>query len=102
MQVRRGDNVRFEFRNAGAVVHEAFIGDQAAQDSNAMEMSGSGAVSTDDMGGMAHGGDSEVLSVDPGKTGTLSYTFADSGTFIIGCHQPGHYEAGMTVTVTVT
>ena len=104
VQVRRGDTVSFEFKNTGAVVHEAFIGDQAAQDSHAMEMSAGGMSSTDSMGehGGGHGAEgSEMVTVDPGKTGTLSYTFATAGTFIIGCHQPGHYEAGMKVTVTV-
>ena len=112
IQVRRGDTVKFEFKNTGAVAHEAFIGDEATQDSHAMEMSSSASASGTDssMKGMGsdsmsdHGGgapSSEMLTVDPGKTGTLSYTFADAGTFIIGCHQPGHYEAGMKVMVTV-
>ena len=50
---------------------------------------------------MDHGG-SEMLTVDPGKTATTTHTFDAAGTFLIGCHQPLHYEQGMKITVTVT
>ena len=46
------------------------------------------------MGGMSHGHDNAV-SVKPGKTGSLTMTFAEAGTLIVGCHEPGHYAAGM-------
>lgn len=110
IQVRRGETVQFEFKNSGAVVHEAFIGDEAAQESHSMEMSSSSSgtessmqgTGSDGMGDHNGGADaSKMLTVEPGKTGKLSYTFPNAGTFIIGCHQPGHYEAGMKVTVTV-
>lgn len=35
------------------------------------------------------------IAVDPGKTATVLFTPAQKGIFEIGCHQPGHYEAGM-------
>ena len=108
VQVHRGDTVKFEFKNAGAVVHEALIGDEAAQEDHAMAMS-SGGSSDGSMPGMApdsmsaHGAGAamDMITVDPGKTGTLTYTFENAGTLIIGCHQPGHYEAGMKVMITV-
>lgn len=41
-----------------------------------------------------------AATVDPGATEDLTATFDRTGTFIIGCHQPGHFEAGMKATVT--
>jgi len=50
-----------------------------------------------------HGGDdADAIVVEPGETGTLTHTFDDAGTVEIGCHQPGHYGAGMKIAVTVT
>ena len=43
-----------------------------------------------------------MVVVQPGKTGELAYRFERSGMTVIGCHQPGHYEAGMRATVNVT
>ena len=50
---------------------------------------------------MDMGGD-DVLTVAPGDTETMTRTFDDTGTVVIGCHQPGHWESGMKATVTVT
>ena len=41
------------------------------------------------------------ISVKPGKTGKLTMTFQQAGMLEIGCHEPGHYEAGMKATVNV-
>ncbi len=50
---------------------------------------------------MHHGGDSNAITVKPGKTGSLTYTFDKAGETIIGCHENGHYDAGMKIAVTV-
>jgi uncharacterized cupredoxin-like copper-binding protein len=52
------------------------------------------------LGGMGHGHDN-ALSLKAGETGSLTMTFAKAGSLLIGCHEPGHYEAGMKATVTV-
>ena len=49
---------------------------------------------------MSHGHDN-ALSLKAGETGSLSMTFADAGSLLIGCHEPGHYDAGMKATLTV-
>ena len=41
-------------------------------------------------------------SFEPGKSGDLTYRFDEAGTYEIGCHEPGHYAAGMKITVNVT
>ncbi|HKZ91323.1 MAG TPA: plastocyanin/azurin family copper-binding protein [Candidatus Limnocylindrales bacterium] len=91
--VQVGETVRFEVTNAGQIVHEFLIGDEAAQDEFEMEM-GEG-------NGMAHDSDAGV-SVEPGETESFQYTFGDAGDLLAGCHEPGHYDGGMVATITVT
>jgi uncharacterized cupredoxin-like copper-binding protein len=93
--VAAGTTVKFVFTNTGKVAHEGVIGDQAAQDAHDMEMAQTG------MGGRNMHGPGEV-SVDPGKTAELTYTFSHAGNFLLGCHYPGHYAAGMHIAITVT
>ena len=95
IEVAAGETIRFVFDNTGAVAHDAFVGDEDAQADHENEMGA-------DDGGMDHGADDEGITVDPGEDGELSYTFDEPGTVLIGCHQPGHYDAGMIVTVDVT
>lgn len=105
VDVEQGETVRFVFTNAGTAAHDAFVGDEAAQADHEMEMNGSGG---GDMGGNAgHGssgtdGEGTAITVEPGETAELIYTFDDAGEMLIGCHQPGHYEAGMMVTIDVS
>ena len=94
--VRVGDTVTFVFTNFGRAVHDAFIGDKAAQAQHEKEMRQT------ENGGHAHDHAHEGgVTVPPGESGTLEYTFARAGALEIGCHQPGHYEAGMTATLNV-
>ena len=87
-----GETVRFEVTNAGQIVHEFLIGDEAAQDEFEMEMS--------EGDGMAHDTDAGV-SIEPGESETFEYTFAEAGELLAGCHEPGHYGGGMKATITV-
>jgi uncharacterized cupredoxin-like copper-binding protein len=41
------------------------------------------------------------MTVPAGETATTTYTFADPGELIIGCHLPGHYAYGMRAVVRV-
>ncbi|HZQ78125.1 MAG TPA: plastocyanin/azurin family copper-binding protein [Acidimicrobiia bacterium] len=93
VQVKAGETVRFVFHNAGQIDHDAYIGDEAAQMGHEKEMKG--------MGGM-HKSTADAITVAPGKTGELTHTFTKGQSVLIGCHQPGHYAAGMKVTVDVT
>jgi len=89
--VKAGDKVTFVLRNEGVIVHEFFVGTEAEQAEHAAEMA---------MGGMGHGHDN-ALSLKAGETGSLTMTFANAGSLLIGCHEPGHYQAGMKATLTV-
>ena len=92
VDVRAGEKVRFVFKNTGQVVHDAFIGDQAAQDEHEKDMRG---------GHSDHGKGGNAVSVKPGKTERLTYTFDRPGQILIGCHQPGHYTGGMKAAVNI-
>lgn len=87
-----GETVVFEVTNAGSVRHELFLGDEAAQADHADEMAEMGGMTHDEPGG---------VSVEPGDTETLEYTFGEAGELLAACHEPGHYEAGMVTNLTV-
>lgn len=89
----RRTTVHFVFHNTGTVPHEAVLGDATAQIAHDREMAGHGD---------GHGLDVPELTVLPGQTGTLTYTFAVAGRLLIGCHYPGHYAAGMRIPITIT
>lgn len=91
LTVQAGETVRFEVTNAGAVVHEFLIGDEAAQDGFEMDMSGGGMQEDTDAG----------VSVEPDGTETFEFTFEEAGQLLAGCHEPGHYAGGMKATITV-
>ena len=50
-----------------------------------------------------HGDAAAPLVLEPGETGEVTMTFddPDMSSTIIGCHVPGHWEAGMRVDVAV-
>jgi uncharacterized cupredoxin-like copper-binding protein len=104
LEVKSGEETTFRFRNTGKVVHEAIVGTAEEQAEHEADMNGQAAEQDDrDMDGMDHGGsDNDALSVEPGEAGELTHTFEEPGELLIGCHEPGHYEAGMKITVTVT
>ena len=93
LDVKKGETVTFRFKNEGKVAHDAFIGDTEAQAEHEEEMG-------DEKG--HHADEEDAVTVDPGKTGSLTYTFDGDGDSIeIGCHQPGHYAAGMRLKISV-
>lgn len=109
VDVSTGETVRFVFTNEGDVNHDAFIGDEAAQDAHEDEMRAAedGDDEMGDMGGDAEdegemGGEEDAIVVEPGDTGELTYTFDEPGELLIGCHESGHYAAGMIVTINVS
>ncbi len=91
IDVRAGEKIRFVFTNTGSVTHDAFIGDEAAQEQHEKEM----------RSGHAHGEGPHAVTVKPGKKAQLVHTFEQAGRILIGCHQPGHYTGGMRATVNV-
>jgi magnesium-transporting ATPase (P-type) len=93
LTVRAGETVAFKVTNTGTTVHEFVVGDAAAQAAHEQEMAA---------GTMTVGYEANAVSVPPGATRTLVYTFNQPGSLLMGCHTPGHYAAGMQGTITVT
>jgi len=85
--------VTFVVTNIGQITHEFTIGDAHVQDEHEQEMMSMG-------GPMGHDEDN-AISVAPGQTKELTYTFDMPGMSFAGCHVPGHYPAGMKATITI-
>jgi uncharacterized cupredoxin-like copper-binding protein len=91
--VQAGRTVTFSVRNAGRLEHEFLLGDRAAQRDHELAMRA--------MGGMEMGDAPDMVTVPPGQTRRLTWTFETPGVVIYGCHVTGHYTLGMHGTITV-
>lgn len=92
MTVRTEQEVTFVVTNTGAIEHEFYLGGQAAQAEQEQMMAS---------GQMAHD-TAESISLQPGETKELTYTFDTAGQTLAGCHVAGHYAGGMKAAITVT
>ncbi len=92
IDVSAGEVVTFAVTNRGQVVHEFTLGDAAMQQEHADAM----AHMPD---GIAHE-QANSVTVQPGETKQLTWRFGDTA-IEYGCHEPGHYEAGMRGRITV-
>ncbi len=96
VQVKAGEIVAFVVTNPNDIAHELYIGTEADQMAHAAVHR---AVSSPDQALVGHGGYGIFLA--PHGTGVVSYHFDTSGEIMLGCHLPGHWEAGMKAIVTV-
>jgi uncharacterized cupredoxin-like copper-binding protein len=99
VDVEEGETVRFVFHNDGSVRHDAVIGDAATQDMHEQEVRAAGE-GADAAEAMSHGS-VPAITIEPGQMGELVHTFDEAGPMIVGCHEPGHYDAGMQIAVNV-
>jgi uncharacterized cupredoxin-like copper-binding protein len=90
--VKQGETVTFDVKNAGQIAHEFFVGNGTAQDEHEVEMK--------DMSAMGHDHPTGV-HVDAGGSKPLTITFKSAGKIQTGCHEPGHWGAGMKGTIVV-
>lgn len=93
LEVRAGETVRLVLHNDGQLLHEFVLGDKAQLDEHAAMML--------QQPNMAHTG-MDMLHVQPGEEGEVTWTFDRTGTFDFGCLIAGHYQAGMVGKVAVT
>jgi copper-transporting P-type ATPase V len=92
LNVKAGERLRLVFHNAGKVTHEAVIGNADFQSRHELASRQGGHI--------LH--ESGVLTVSPGGTASVVYRFDQPGKVLIGCHELGHWAAGMRAIVTVT
>ena len=92
IEVREGDTVRLRAENQGKVLHEIVLGTKAELDQHAQMMQ--------KFPGMEH--DAPYMAhVRAGQRGDIVWHFNRPGTFDFACLIAGHYQAGMTGTITV-
>lgn len=95
INVAVGETVTFRVTNAGKIPHDFTLGDEAIQSEHEAEMA--------EMGGeMQMHDEPNVFSLAPGETKEMTWTFTESGEILMGCHQTGHYAAGMLGTITIS
>ena len=113
IMVRAGRPVTFAVTNAGKLPHEFILGDRAAQLDHERQMRQAAAT----VGGHTHvhtsgpadhadhashaGHAAGALTVPPGQTRRLTWTFQDPGIVLYGCHVLGHWASGMRGTIVV-
>lgn len=87
LDARVGETVRFIVTNKGRLPHEFTIGDASEQAGHEKEMRS--------MDGMTMPDEANAISLKPGETKTLAWTFGKEPVVEFACHAPGHYAAEM-------
>lgn len=96
IQVAAGETITFVVTNTGSIPHDFTIGDEATQDAHE-----EGMAEMIESGEMGVHADPNAVVLEAGETKELTWTFTETGTVLIGCHQPGHYAGGMKGAVEV-
>lgn len=78
--------VKYVIVNEGTILHEVVVEPAGAID-QPLE---------------ANGKEAEAEDIEAGQSVTLEWTLDTPGEYQLGCHIPGHYEAGMVATFNVT
>ena len=85
-----GVPVTFRFVNTGVLPHEAMFGSLHEQSEYAEAGNHDGG-----HGEASHHGEVAALTLEAGETADIVLEFASPDEVWIGCHLPGHYDAGM-------
>lgn len=89
-----GETIAFRITNTGAIPHDFTLGDKAMQDEHEAAMA--------EMGGQTGMHEEpNAVSIPPGETREMTWHFTGPAPLIFGCHQIGHYAAGMKGTLTI-
>ena len=85
--IKNGETIKFVISNKGAVPHEFAIGTKDEHMEHGKMMMNNP--------NMHHGPGGNAITVAPGKTETLIWTFEEAWEVEAACNIPGHYQAGM-------
>jgi uncharacterized cupredoxin-like copper-binding protein len=80
-----GQKYTFQVANMGTLPHQFYIEKAGAVDEPLKSDSG----------------EADIDTFDAGQTKTLEFTFTEPGIYQFACHVPGHYPAGMALTIMV-
>jgi uncharacterized cupredoxin-like copper-binding protein len=94
--VSEGETITFRITNTGSLEHDFFLGDEDAQEAHEAEM-----MEMMESGEEMEHSDPNAVDVPAGETVELTWHFTEPSTVLFGCHEPGHYAAGMTGTLSV-
>lgn len=86
IRVSQGETIRLTITNDGEVPHE-FVMDEPAKNQEHKELMAR-------FPEMEHD-DPNSVSLEPGQTDEILWTFTNAGKFEFACLIPGHYESGM-------
>jgi uncharacterized cupredoxin-like copper-binding protein len=92
IEVRRGEQVRFQLRNKGELDHELVVATLEENLKHAIEMQKNPDMEHDDP---------NAKRLAPKKNGEILWQFTKAGEFDFSCLIPGHREAGMTGKIIV-
>lgn len=93
LDLKVGETVRLVLVNRGAMLHELVLGTEESLKEHAGLMAR--------FPGMQHD-EPHMVHVRPGKRGQIIWRFNKPGEFRFGCLVPGHFEAGMVGSITVS
>ncbi|MFV2063158.1 MAG: hypothetical protein ACC726_06535 [Chloroflexota bacterium] len=113
--IRTGETILFQLENPSAAPHSFLIGDGEVQAGHHIEMNETGGHEDDETEAPGHddavegeeaaefeeGGLPGPVWLEPGESGEILATFTEAGPLLIGCHVPGHWEAGMRAVISV-
>lgn len=90
--VRKGEQVKFVLKNAGAIDHEFVLDTVANNAKHKIQMEKNPDMEHDDP---------NARRLASSKSGEIVWLFTQAGEFEFACLIPGHYESGMKGTVVV-
>lgn len=93
LKVKAGETIRLAFVNKGETDHEFVMDTNEAVLEHKAQM--------EKFPEMEHA-DANSLTLAPGASGEIVWTFANAGDFTFACLIPGHYESGMKGDITVS
>jgi len=89
IEMRRGETVRLNFENSGALTHDFSIDSMPM---GRMEMTGG----TSGNGHGGHGSEAAMhMALGAGEHGMIEFEATEAGEYVYYCNEPGHREAGM-------
>ncbi len=86
LDVKQGETIRFQITNKGRIPHEFTIGSKDVVLAHKKMM--------ESMPGMIHD-EPNSITLNPGESGEIIWTFDEFDQLEAACLIPGHYEAGM-------
>ena len=93
VSVWQGETLRVRIRNTGSVAHEFVLGTPKEIVEHKEMMNTMPTMKNVEV---------NAVSIAPGRTTDLIWRFSKPGMYLFACLIPGHWEAGMQGTVTVT